>query len=614
MALRIRSGHDIRIDVQGEAVARQPQRRQAGLSVVEHLLNLPVDQGQLTQLRHRGAIDLLDALVRRVGIHLGEHGITHHPVQVGTLAHAAGPVVEAPMPFCGDHAVGIPSGLAKAVPSHSISRTISLAKDQLQHLKARLAHGAGRRRKLALIDIVHLDRLAENGHGLGPRYPIELVVEDQTVIALEGCQVMAVGVAMPLRKGLGGVSRINHTIGVEVLDVVVLGVDDLARVDASREVPIEPVVGWRRLHPGLHEVVTTTQQGQFLLQKRGQLACEAVLGGCHAAFGSVTGAGGDGGIVGIGRSLVTQQRVQVIEVAGHQKKRVVSRAIVDPGIDAQVTSAPEHRLIDLHQASIVDILETERDGALPTATGLADDADVGVDRVVVEILDALLERVDARQHPLDPTLRQLRLGPRRPLADERVGRVDRTVPHYQVVVGEDLHARPTQSVSGQAGSGLQGRPLGHAGVHRRRSAVDRSPDAPLVLEFVEATGQVRGVLQGQQLIERIGRWHHLEFSGPKASSHPQHVHRHRLTRRRESPPVAHHHGHHAIARAGGAQRIRVDRRFAAANLHHVADGDIRPEAGVRHELACHFRVLLESVYHRGQPVHQVVPLSLLICG
>ena len=243
MALRVGSGHDIRVNVQGQAVARQPQRRQAGLGVVEHLLNLPVDQGQLTQLRHRGAIDLLDALVRRVGIHLRQHGVAHHPVQVGPLAHAAGPVVEAPMPFRGDHPVGIPSGLTKTVPSDGISRTISLAKNQLQDLKARLAHGAGRRRKLALIDIVHLDRLAENGDGLGSGHPIELVVEDQTVITLEGCQIMAIGVAVALREGLGRVGRIDHAIGVKVLDIVVLGVDDLARVDAPGKVPIQPVVG-----------------------------------------------------------------------------------------------------------------------------------------------------------------------------------------------------------------------------------------------------------------------------------------------------------------------------------------------------------------------------------
>ena len=614
VTLRIGAGHHVGVDVQGQAVARKAQRCQAGLGVVEHLLDLLVDQGQLTQLRDRGAIDLLDALVRRVGIFLRQHGVAHHPVQVGPLAHTAGPVVEAPMPFRGDHPVGVLSGLAKTVPADGIPRTVRLTENQLQDLETGLADRSGRRRKLALIDIVHLDGLAEDGHGLGPGHPIELVVEDQTVVTLERREVVAVGVAMALRECLGRIRRVDDAVGVEVLDVVVLGVDDLARVDAPGEVPIQPVVGRRRLHPGLHEVVAPAQQGQFLLQERGQLAGEAVLGSRHAALGFVTRSGSNGWIVRIGHSLVTQQRVQVVEVAGHEQERVVGRAVVDPGVDAQLAASPEHGLVDFDEAGVVDVLQAERDGALPAATGLADDADVGVDRVVVEILDALLERVDASQHPLDPALGQLRLGPRRPLADERVRRVDRPVPHHQVVVGKDLHAGPTQRVPGQAGSGLQGLPLRHAGVHRRRGAVDRSPDAPLVFEFVEATGQVRGVLQGQQLIERIGRWHHLELSGPEASGDAQDMHRHRLAGGREGPPIADDHRHHAITRAGGAQRIGVDRRFAAADLHHVADGDIRLEAGVRHELARHVRVFLEGVDHGDQPVHQVVPLGLLVRG
>ena len=448
MALGIGSGHHVRVDVQCQAVPRQSERSQARLGIVEYLLHLAVNQRQLAQLRDRCAVDLLDTLMRRVRIHLGQHRVAYHPVQVSPLAHPAGPMVHAPMPHRGHGPVGVLAGLAEPVPTHRIAGAVGLTEDQLQHVQAGLAHRPSRRGELPFVHVVHLNGLAQNGHRLAAGHPVELVVDEQTVVALEACEVVAVGVAVALREGLGGIGRVDHTVGVEVLDVVVLGVDDLARVDAPGEVPIQAVVGRRRLHPGLHEVVTTAQKAQLLFQERGQLTGEAELGGGHAAFGGAAGAGGDGRIGRVGLGLVTQERVQVVEVAGHQQQGVVGRAIVDPGVDAQVATAPKHRLVDLHQTGVVDVFEVEGDGTLPSATSLADDTDVGVDRVVVEILDALLERVDARQHPLDPALGQLGLGPARPLADERVGRVHRAVPHRQVVVGEHLDTRPTQGVSG----------------------------------------------------------------------------------------------------------------------------------------------------------------------
>ncbi len=51
--------------------------------------------------------------------------------------------------------------------------------------------------------IIHLHRLAEHGDRLGAGDPVETGVEQQRIIAFEGRQIMAVGIAMALRLAEG---------------------------------------------------------------------------------------------------------------------------------------------------------------------------------------------------------------------------------------------------------------------------------------------------------------------------------------------------------------------------------------------------------------------------
>jgi hypothetical protein len=105
------------------------------------------------------------------------------------------------------------------------------------------ASGGGRGGELPLILVIHRHRLAEHGHRLDAGHPIEVVVQQERVVALERGQVMPVGVAVSLREQRAASSALISRRGVGVLqDVVVEGVDDFAGVDAAGVVPDEPIV------------------------------------------------------------------------------------------------------------------------------------------------------------------------------------------------------------------------------------------------------------------------------------------------------------------------------------------------------------------------------------
>ena len=74
------------IDVEGDGSGAEPERVQMGVRIVEGGLEGFTADGQQLQLRHGGAVDLLDAGVD--GIDIGQHGIAGRPVVVGSLVGA----------------------------------------------------------------------------------------------------------------------------------------------------------------------------------------------------------------------------------------------------------------------------------------------------------------------------------------------------------------------------------------------------------------------------------------------------------------------------------------------------------------------------------------------
>ena len=416
---------------------------------------------------------------------------------------------------------------------------------------------------------------------------------------------------MPLRVCDRRVRGIDHAVAVQVLDVVILRIRHLARRDPARVIPPHPVVRGGRLHPRLHEVIPAAQQAQFLLQQRPHLPGKGKTRRRNAVLRARRRRGRYRGVRRVRRGLVPHDRIQVVEITRHQEQRVVRRPIINPSVDAQVPCPTRHRLVDLDQPKLVDVRKVQRDRTLPTPSRLRQRAHIRVDRVVVQVLDPLLERVDPRQHPLHPALRQLRLRPCRPLAQHRVRAPRQPVPHHQVIVCQHLHARAAQGEPRQPRPGLGVEPLAHVALGRRH-AIHRRPNLPFVLKLPLPPAQVRRVLQREQLIQRILGRHHPQLPSPQRPAHAEHMHRHRLARVRECPPVPDHQGHITHPGAHRAHRIRVHRRVVARDLSHITNPSRHGEARVHDELPGRLLGLHEGLHLRGQPVHKVVPLGLLV--
>ncbi len=250
---------------------------------------------------------------------------------------------------------------------------------------------------------------------------------------------------------------------------------------------------------GREKIIAAAHQRQLLFEQRRDLALEGKHRGGHGTVGLVLGANADSGVGRVGGRLIAEHHVKVVEITGGQQQRVVGRPIIIAGINAQRAAAAQDRFIDLNQAMAVQRVRIQRDVSLPAMAGLLDDAGVGVDGVVEQIAGALIERIDARQHSLNPALSQLRPAPGGPLIIERMVGVGRTVTHDHIVIRKRLDARAADGVTNDPGTIGQRKIAGQGRVLRRRQAVNGGGDFPLVLVFTSAAGEVGRVLQGHLL-------------------------------------------------------------------------------------------------------------------
>ena len=277
---------------------------------------------------------------------------------------------------------------------------------------------------------------------------------------------------MTLGEHAGGILGIDDAICLLVgilLNVVVEGVDDFAGINTARVVPDQTVVH------RLEEVIPSTQEGQLFFQQRGGLSLEGKQRRRNVTVVPVCRANPDGRVRGIRPRLIAEHHVEVVEIARSEQQSVIRRSIVEAGLDAELASATEHGLVDFDQTVVVDRIDVQGHVTLPAATRLGDDADVGVDPVVEEIVDALVERIDAGQHAFDPTFRERGPGPVRPVCVggtrhiARVGGIDRPVAHDDVVVTKRLNARSAERVAGDVSADRRQRQIPrHGAVGLRR--------------------------------------------------------------------------------------------------------------------------------------------------
>ena len=326
------------------------------------------------------------------------------------MATAGAPVIHAPAP--GDPAAHGP--ILEVGPGRDRRRAVGLPVSQIDDLARRPREAHGRRRKLALVEVIHRHRLAQHRHRFRPRHPREVGIGQQAVIAREGREIMAIGVAMALGIRERGIGRIDHPVAIRVFDIVIQGVNRFSGRNPAGVIPDQPVIDRGHLGARLQGIVAAAQKRQFFVDHPGQLPLEGKQRRGHIPVdGPAVDPVGNGRIRRVGIGLVPMDHIQIGKVTGRQQERIVGRAIVDRRrpVDRQHLAPPQNGLVDFNQPKIIDVRQIEGDVALPPLPGLLHQTHVRADGVAEQIRGALLEGIDARQGPLDPAFRQRGLRP-----------------------------------------------------------------------------------------------------------------------------------------------------------------------------------------------------------
>ena len=359
------------------------------------------------------------------------------------------------------------------VPPFLVGIFVTLTEGKRRHLLCRAGYRAGGSGKFALVHIIHRHRLTKHGHRLGARIPVKIRIGQQLIITGERGEIMPIGVTVALREHALSIGRIDHTIGSTaaglLLDVVIHGVDRLTGIDAAGVVPIQAIVAGSHIH-GRGEVIAAAQEGQLLLQRRGDLAFESEAAGVHQAR-VILVIYRDRWVDRVGVGLVAENGVKVVEISCSQQQCLIGVRIIGVGINAHAAGTIEHSFVDGDEANIIDIVERQSDIAFPARARLGQHADIRAHTVVIQVGDPLIEGVDRGQHTFDPALYQLRRHPARPIgAGDIVGAGLGAVAQGKPPVIEDelrtaegIHARSTDNgkiivLSRRITRGLPGRP------------------------------------------------------------------------------------------------------------------------------------------------------------
>ena len=397
-----------RIDVEGNGLAGEPDRRQAGVRHVHAALHVLQGRADLRQRTDGIAREADDAVVREIGA--GGGGRRQQRIGGRPVVERGQPGPRAPLAVA-EGAVGVAVGVAGQRGAAVFD--VRLFARALDDLRARARQGGGRLGEFRLVVVVGIHQGVLHHHGGDRRRaPAEPRVAQEPVVTVERAQVMAPRVAVPLRiedRRLRTVDR-----GVVADDLVVHRVGHLAGGDALGEVPVQAVVGGRQMQRRRQLVGPAAQQGQFLVAQVGQQVVEAEerraqcpeIDGPHRKAVAVVGVAAepDGRIQRVGIGLVAEQHVEVVQAGGGQHQLLVGGGIVDAQRQAHGFRLVQNGLVELDQADAVQVVLVERDVALVRRPRLLDHADRGFGGIVVEILHALREGRDVVEHALHPAL------------------------------------------------------------------------------------------------------------------------------------------------------------------------------------------------------------------
>ena len=195
-----------------------------------------------------------------------------------------------------------------------------------------------------------------------------------------------------------------------------------------------------------------------------------------------------------------------------------------------------------------------------------------------------------------------------------MGRVLRPVSHHEPVVGEHLDAARAERVPLDIHAVGQRLVTAHRGVAHRREAVHRRRGLPFVFVVRRARGEVAGVLESDQLAERVVGRNDLHLTLVELTGHSENIHRHGFGRRREGLAVADDDREIPLPRTGGAEGVAVHGGIVVRDRDKVADAAGDRGRGIYDVLPRNHGVFVKRLHHGRQPVDSGVPSRLVRIG
>ena len=214
-------------DIKGDGALGEAQRIEVRALGVQVGLDIDRAGNDFRDLGNGAAVDDLDAGVVGIVIDIRQHRVGTDPVKVSPLAAARGPLVGAPL--ASDAGRAVFRVVPHVRPAGAGIIAVRDPRGEVEDPGRAAGDTRGGGSELALVLIVHLHGLAENIDTLASWNPGEAVGGEQLVVTSQSGEVMAVGIAMTLRKHVLGIIRIDRSVGRVgtglFLDVVVDGID-----------------------------------------------------------------------------------------------------------------------------------------------------------------------------------------------------------------------------------------------------------------------------------------------------------------------------------------------------------------------------------------------------
>ena len=282
--------------------------------------------------------------------------VRYHPIHHAADAAAGSPfaVAEVPLPVF----VEIAGPLRAAVVAPCLARRA------VHDVARRLRELARRLGEALLVVVVYVNHVVRHVHLHLRSRPREVGVPEKPVPHAHRREVVAPGVAVPLRILERRVVFVYRRVDVVRADSVVDGVCNFARGDPAREVPHESVVVRRRGDGGVVRARAAAQQRKLLVEESGHLVVEAEEPGRREAVVYVGRNSGravsrpepDCRVKRVHVCVVAQEHVQVGKPLGREEELLVRVRVVESEREGHRLRLVEKRLVELYESDVCEVV------------------------------------------------------------------------------------------------------------------------------------------------------------------------------------------------------------------------------------------------------------------